>query len=134
MAGMKLGQGLVLSYAAVALILGVPMAIAATGDDTGVKTEVDQLQSAVKDKQDRIKELEVVIAKYRQRINEQASAQASLENQVALIENSVQEKELAIERVRGLIDVAGLELQRVNYRSRMKNCAYSVEKMLLAAF
>lgn len=113
MAGMKLGQGLVLSYAAVALILGVPMAFAATSDDTGVKTEVDQLQSAVKDKQDRIKELEGVIAKYRQRINEQASAQASLENQVALIENSVQEKELAIERVRGLIDVAGLELQRV---------------------
>ncbi len=113
MAGMKLGQGLVLSYAAVALILGVPMAFAATGDDTGVKTEVDQLQNAVKDKQDRIKELEGVIAKYRQRINEQASAQASLENQVALIENSVQEKELAIERVRGLIDVAGLELQRV---------------------
>lgn len=110
---MKLGKGLVLSYTALAFAFGVPMAFAATSEDTGVKTEVDQLQTAVKEKQDRIKELEGVIAKYRQRINEQANAQATLENQVALIENGVQEKELAIERIRGLIDIANLELQRV---------------------
>ncbi|HPF95667.1 MAG TPA: peptidoglycan DD-metalloendopeptidase family protein [bacterium] len=110
---MKLGQGLVLSYAIIALLVGGPIALAATSTDTGTKAEVDELQSAVKDKQNRIKELEDVISKYRQRINEQAGAQATLENQVALIENSIQEKELAIERVRGLIDIANLELQRV---------------------
>lgn len=112
---MKLGKGLVLSYVALALVFGVPMAFAATDDTAGdgIKAEVDDLQNAVKQKQDRIKELEGVIAKYRARINEQANAQATLSNQVALIENSVQEKELAIERVRGLIDVANLELQRV---------------------
>lgn len=82
--------------------------------DTGsIKQEVDALNQQVKDKQANLKDLDSVISKYKTRISEQAAAQSSLENQLALLENRVKEKELSVERTRGQIELANLELQRV---------------------
>ncbi len=81
--------------------------------DTSLKEEVETLNGQVKEKENRLKELEGVINKYKSRINDQAAQTASLQNQLALLENRVKEKELSIERTRGQIDLANLELQRV---------------------
>lgn len=83
------------------------------GVGSALKDEVDDLNEAVKKKEASLKELDGVIGKYKVRINEQASAQASLKNQLLLLENRVAEKELSIQRTRGQIDLANLELQRV---------------------
>ncbi len=82
--------------------------------DTGtIKQEIDALNSQVKQKEQRINEIDGVIGKYRTRIDEQNAAQSTLENQLALLENRILEKELAIERTRSQIELAGLELQRL---------------------
>lgn len=83
------------------------------GVGSALKDEVDDLNEAVKKKETSLKELDGVINKYKDRINQQASAQASLQNQLVLLENRIAEKELSIQRTRGQIDLANLELQRV---------------------
>ena len=80
---------------------------------TSVKREIDALNSQVKDKERRIKELDSSIGKYRSRITENEQAVSSLQNEVALMENRIQEKRLAIERTRNQIDLVNLEIQRI---------------------
>ncbi len=82
-------------------------------EDGAAKQEIDALNSQVKQKEQRIKEINGVIGKYRSRIDEQNAARSSLQNQLALLENRVLEKQLAIERTRSQIDLASLELQRL---------------------
>lgn len=94
------------------LVLTAPGLVLAQEEGT-VKQEIDALNSQVKQKEQRIKEIDGVIGKYRARIEEQNAAQASLQNQLALLENRILEKELAIERTRSQIDLATLELQRL---------------------
>lgn len=94
------------------LALLVP-SLAIAQENGTVKQEIDSLNSQVKQKEQRIKEIDGVIGKYRTRIDEQNNAQSSLENQLALLENRILEKQLAIERTRSQIDLAGLELQRL---------------------
>ncbi|MCK9360909.1 peptidoglycan DD-metalloendopeptidase family protein [Patescibacteria group bacterium] len=83
------------------------------GIGSALKDEVDDLNGEVKKKEQSLKELDGVIAKYKDRINQQSSAQVSLQNQLVLLENRVAEKELSIQRTRGQIELANLELQRV---------------------
>jgi murein DD-endopeptidase MepM/ murein hydrolase activator NlpD len=92
--------------------LVAPGLVRAQGEGS-IKTEIDALNSQVKQKEQRIKEIDGVIGKYRSRIEEQNAAQASLQNQLALLENRILEKQLAIERTRSQIDLATLELQRL---------------------
>jgi len=106
---MKLQQALI-SFLLIALI--VPNF--AVAQDGALKQEIDVLSSKVKQKEQRIKEIEGVIGKYRTRIDEQNAEQTSLQNQLALLENRILEKELAIERTESQIDVANLELQRLS--------------------
>ncbi|MCE9586093.1 peptidoglycan DD-metalloendopeptidase family protein [Candidatus Uhrbacteria bacterium] len=94
------------------LALLVP-SLAIAQEEGSIKQEIDALNSQVKQKEQRINEINGVIGKYRKRIEEQDAAQSSLQNQVALLENRILEKELAIERTRSQIDLATLELQRL---------------------
>lgn len=89
---------------------------AGSAQDNGgsaLKDEVNDLNGAVKAKEQSLKELDGVILKYKDRIDQQSSAQSSLQNQLVLLENRVAEKELSIQRTRGQIDLSNLELQRV---------------------
>ena len=78
-----------------------------------LKKEVDDLNAQVKDKQGTVKDLEAVIAKYKDRIAQQGAAQDSLQNALALLDNEIKEKELSVEQAKAQIDIANLELQRV---------------------
>ncbi|HVM90372.1 MAG TPA: peptidoglycan DD-metalloendopeptidase family protein [Verrucomicrobiae bacterium] len=79
-----------------------------------LKAEVDDLNSQVDDKQKDVKDLESVIAGYKTQIDKQIAAQDSLQNTLALLDNQIKEKELTVEQTRAQIDIANLELQRVN--------------------
>lgn len=109
MAGVKLRRFIAGLNILALLVPGLALA----QEDGTIKTEIDALNSQVKQKEQRIKEIDGVIGKYRSRIEEQNAAQSSLQNQLALLENRIFEKELAIERTRSQIDLATLELQRL---------------------
>src|SRR5688572_5872842 len=100
-------------FAALNILALLVPSLAIAQEDGSIKTEIDSLNSQVKQKEQRIKEIDGVIGKYRSRIEEQNAAQSSLQNQLALLENRILEKELAIERTRSQIDLASLELQRL---------------------
>lgn len=77
-------------------------------------SEIDEIESQVKEKEKRISELDGVINKYKDRIQEQVSAQVSLHNEIGLLENRIRERELAIERTNIEIDLATIEIGRLN--------------------
>ena len=83
-------------------------------ENASLKKEVDALNSQVQDKAKSVKDLESVIAKYKERINQQLAAQDSLQNSLALLDNRVREKELTIEQTKAQIELANLELHRVS--------------------
>jgi murein DD-endopeptidase MepM/ murein hydrolase activator NlpD len=80
-------------------------------EDLGLKQEVDTLQDQVKQKQQRIKELDAMIKGYRDKQAEQQSAALSLQNQLALLENGIQEKQLSVERSQREAEATTLEIQ-----------------------
>lgn len=100
---------------------------------SAVKDQVDALSGQVKQKEQRIKELESVIRKYKDRIQEQNSAQATLQNELSLLENRVAERELAIERTRTQIELANLEVQRVSSQLTLEEQRYAERRESLAA-
>lgn len=81
-------------------------------DSSTVKQEIDSLNSQVKDKERRIKELDASIGKYKTKITQNERAVSSLQNEILLMENRIEEKRLAIERTRNQIDLVNLEIQR----------------------
>lgn len=80
-------------------------------EDLGLKQEVDTLQDQLKQKQQRIKELDAMIKGYRDKQAEQQSAALSLQNQLALLENGIQEKQLSVERSQREAEATTLEIQ-----------------------
>ncbi len=114
----RLIRGLVALLLCFSLVLQPSIVLAdETGDEPGLgsalKDEVDQLNTEVKKKEQSLKELDGVISKYKDRIDQQTYAQMSLQNQIVLLENRVTEKELSIQRTRAQIELTNLELQRV---------------------
>ncbi len=97
-----------------ALILSPYLGISTHEAFAQESTDVDQLESQVKAKEQRISELDGVINKYKVRIQEQVSAQMGLQNEIGLLENRVQERELAIERTKIEIDIASIEIGGLN--------------------
>ncbi|MBP6944824.1 peptidoglycan DD-metalloendopeptidase family protein [Patescibacteria group bacterium] len=79
--------------------------------DVGLKQEVDTLQDQVKQKQTRVKELDAMIKGYRDKQVEQQAAALSLQNQLALLENGIQEKQLSVERAQREAEATTLEIQ-----------------------
>lgn len=91
-----------------------PMAVRAQESGESIKEQVDGLSDAVKDKRDRVKELDALIGAYRDRIKQQESKQVSLENEVVLLENRIREKELGVQRAKAEIEALTLEVQQID--------------------
>lgn len=89
-------------------------------DDPSLKQEVDTLQSEVKKKEERIKELDGMIGAYRAKVRAQEEASVSLQNQLALLENRIQEKQLAVERAKREIEATGLEIQALGAQIKLQ--------------
>ncbi len=97
------------------------LAFAAAGDavlpdsnqDSGIKQEIDALNSTVKEKEGHVQELDGMIKKYKSKIAEQEKAVATLQNQVALLENRIGEKQLGVARAKEQVTIANLQIQEL---------------------
>lgn len=105
------------TFALVSLLASPVMVLAQSGGDEStvdsLKEEVDELSDEVKAREKRIKEIDSLAGRFRSRINEQEQAQSTLENTVALLENRIQEKQLAVERAQQQIELTSLEIDRL---------------------
>lgn len=100
--------GIVLLFLSPAIALAQNDGSADTGS---LKQDVDQLNAEVREKQERIKEVDGLIAKYKSSIAARETQVASLQNDIALMDNRIQEKELSLERVKDQIDITNLQIQ-----------------------
>jgi len=81
----------------------------ATTDDA-IKAQIDGLNIQIKQNRSRVTELNGIINKYRDRITEQESKQATLENEVALLDNRIAKKLLDIEQIKAELEATRLEI------------------------
>lgn len=101
-------------------------------DDPGLKQEVDALQEEVKKKEQRVKELDGMIAGYRDKVREQENATVSLQNQLALLENRIQEKQLSVERAKREIEATGLEIQALSGQVKLQQSRITTRETALS--
>ncbi len=98
----------------------------------GLKQEVDDLQGQVKKKVDRVKELDGMIKGYRDKVQEQEAATLSLQNEVALLENRIQEKQLGVERTKQEMQITGLEVQSLGSQIKLQQARIATREGALA--
>lgn len=129
----------VLSFALYSTVFAQATDQSATVDDTitdsgsgNLKQEVDDLQGQVKKKMDRVKELDGMIKGYRDKAQEQETAALSLQNEVALLENRIQEKQLAVERTKQEMQATLLEIQSLGSQIKMQQARISARESALA--
>jgi murein DD-endopeptidase MepM/ murein hydrolase activator NlpD len=115
-------------------IWGPVLTIAQADDATtgGLKHEIDELNNQVKQKEQKVKDLNALIGNYKAKINEQEMAAASLQNQVALLENRIQEKLLAVERTKQQIELLNLEIQQLATRIKYEEAVITRREASLA--
>lgn len=102
----------ILSLGILCAIFGISYALPTLAEpELSTKTAVDELDKQIKDKRNRVQELNSLIEKYRDRIDEQENQQTSLENEVLLLDTRVTSKQLAIEQTKTELDVLRLEIQ-----------------------
>ncbi len=82
--------------------------------DSSVKQRVEDLQAQVKDSQTKIQQLDSTINGYRARISQQEAASLSLENQSALLENRIQEKQLDLQKAIAETDLTTLQIKQLD--------------------
>lgn len=112
--------------------LTTPVPIHAQEDETTVKEQVDKFNDAVSDKRKRVKELETLIGAYRKRIQEQETKQTTLENEVALLDNRIREKELDIQRAKTEIEAINLEIIQLEHEIKLHEGRITKQKDLIA--
>jgi len=83
-----------------------------SSDTTGadIKAQVDELNGQVKTKRNKIKELDTLISNYKNKIAQQEAAQASLENEILLLDNRILKKGLDIEQAKTESEALTLEI------------------------
>jgi murein DD-endopeptidase MepM/ murein hydrolase activator NlpD len=111
-----------------------PTVVFAQTDDGTFKDQVDGLNATVKDKRDRIKELETLISGYRSRITEQESRQDSLQNEILLLDNRIREKELSVLRAKAEIEVLGIEIRDLDSFIASQESRISKQRSLIEEF
>lgn len=79
-------------------------------DDDAIKTQIDDLNVQIKKNRSRVNELDGLIKKYHDRIQEQEMKQTSLENEVVLLDNRIAKKLLDIEQVKVELEATRLEI------------------------
>jgi murein DD-endopeptidase MepM/ murein hydrolase activator NlpD len=78
--------------------------------DAGIKEQVDTLDKAIKEKRDRVQEINSLINKYKDRIEQQEKDQVSLSNEVLILDNRITTKQLTIEQAKSELEALRLEI------------------------
>lgn len=96
------------------------------------KSDIDDLNDRIKQTQSRVKELDSLIGGYKEKIEQKKGETASLENQLALLENRIKEKELAVERAKTEIESLTLEIRLVEEEIKTQEARILKQKELIA--
>ncbi|MCF6276521.1 MAG: peptidoglycan DD-metalloendopeptidase family protein [Candidatus Magasanikbacteria bacterium] len=78
-----------------------------------VSAEVEMLNQRIKEKQDKIKQIEKSIANYKNKIKSKRLEAISLSNQMSILDNRVAQVELDIEFTKEKLDVLNLEIEQL---------------------
>jgi murein DD-endopeptidase MepM/ murein hydrolase activator NlpD len=128
-----------LALFAVCLLVGTPVLTLAqaTGTeaeatDGSLKQDIDTLNEQVKQKQKKIKDLNASIENYKSKIEDQQKSVLSLQNELALLENRIEEKALSTQRTRQQIELANLEIQSVSNEIQLEQNTINRRETVLA--
>ncbi|HEU0051115.1 MAG TPA: peptidoglycan DD-metalloendopeptidase family protein [Patescibacteria group bacterium] len=100
----------------------------------GLKDEVDSLNSQLKQKESRVNELDATISQYKQKIAQNESAVASLQNEVGLLDNRIQEKQLATEKTREQMTIASLRIDSLNKQIEIQQATIARREDAIAEY
>lgn len=104
---------------------------AADNEEPARQEQVAELQAQVKESQAKIKELDATIGSYRKRISEQELQSLSLQNQAALLENRIQEKQLALQKAVQETDLTNLQIRQLDVSIRLEEQAIEKRRAAL---
>jgi murein DD-endopeptidase MepM/ murein hydrolase activator NlpD len=79
-----------------------------------LKDQIEGLNSEVKNKRNRVNELDGLINTYQKKIREQETQQVSLQNEILILDNRVREKELRALRTKTEIETINLEVDALD--------------------
>ena len=105
---------------------------AATTEVNQLKQDSNQLNQDLQSKKDRLKEVEGLIGNYSERIKKQEQQKVTLENTVVLLDNQAQQKELTIEEIKTQIDIANLEIKKLDASIKAKSDKMTAEKSMIS--
>lgn len=94
--------------------------------------EIEQLNKAIEEKKNKIKELEDSISKYKEKINQTQLESKSLANQMSIIGNRIAKVELDIKASQEKLDSINLEIQLLNLQIQDKEELIKKQKIILA--
>jgi murein hydrolase activator len=97
-----------------------------------LKNAADELNLDLEAKRSRAKEVQGMINNYKERIKIQESQKLTLENQLALLDNRIREKELRSEEVKTQIEILSLELQALDRQIVRQEGRISTQKALVS--
>lgn len=94
-----------------------------TASEATASNEAADLESQVQIRKDRVSVLDASIQAYKKKIAEQATAQLTLQNQLALLDNQIAEKQLQYERTQAAIELATTQIQALEGKIRVHELA-----------
>lgn len=98
---------------------------------TDTDAEIETLNKQIKEKQEKVKQLESSINEYKDKIKKTQLESASLGNQVTLLENSITETSLDIRATEEKIDTITLEIERLQLSIEAKENVIKRQKDIL---
>lgn len=124
-----------LASAALAATLFAPLAVAAqdSGLEAEVKTQIEDLNKEVKQKKNAIEDLQGKAERYRAIIGEKKEESASLEDQIALLENRVAKTQLDIDIAKAEVKTLELEMSVIDEKVGTQERQMDKERRLLGA-
>jgi murein DD-endopeptidase MepM/ murein hydrolase activator NlpD len=115
-----------------ALLIKMPSFVFGQLSSESIKREVDQLNNNIGDQKGRIKDLQKKQNEYAEAIKQAQSEKASLNGQLAILENRLAKTQLDIEIVESRINELELEMQKVNIEIENKRREIEKEKKHIA--
>lgn len=99
--------------------------------DPNIKDQVDQIQVQVRTKEQSVRTLDDLILQYQRRLQQQTTAGATLQAQLGLLDQAIQEKNLQTQRTQMELDRLALERQRLDLEIGQRSASLMLRRALL---
>lgn len=99
--------------------------------DPNIKDQVNQIQVQVRTKEQSVRTLDDLILQYQRRLQQQTTAGATLQAQLGLLDQAIQEKDLQTQRTQMELDRLALERQRLDLEIGQRTASLMLRRALL---